>query len=472
LLNFDEREQVVLAIDFGKTTTKIALLHLETNKGVKYFSKQDDCYSSKITVYGNGNVNVLGDSKNEDDNKTVGFSSVYSFLDSENTWNVDNQKWNKIDLIAATLEEIKDFILSKISNTKIIRTVICLDTSNSIKYKNLFERASEISGLKPIEIYSHSVAVFRKLINGLGDGRYLHLDYGNTDMDFYKVVLEEGVISIEEVGEVEANNNDIDEQLSHYIHKLVIEETNQSVDFDEISIEGKKSLKDNIKIIKDVLKKRPSVEINLTNYGDVIGFKNIIFYDDIKHIYEKKYNHILKLIEEFKKNDNYKEIVISGGSVDIDLINYLNKRVDMKLTYNLEEKTWLATLGCLKLAMETGYYVTSSKFNLLLSDQSYFEIISKHTPIENVDELIYLSLVEDATYAQIVIENEGNKEVLKVPSYGFLQETIVFEIFIDENYKLTIRAGSDQLPLDKHIEKKYSNINLSYNYNLSGDLNE
>ena len=151
MLNFDEREQVVLAIDFGKTTTKIALLHLETNKGVKYFSKQDDCYSSKITVYGNGNVNVLGDSKNEDDNKTVGFSSVYSFLDSENTWNVDNQKWNKIDLIAATLEEIKDFILSKISNTKIIRTVICLDTSNSIKYKNLFERASEISGKSKTE---------------------------------------------------------------------------------------------------------------------------------------------------------------------------------------------------------------------------------------------------------------------------------------------------------------------------------
>jgi hypothetical protein len=472
LLSFDEREQVVLSIDFGKTTTKIALSHLETNKDIEYFRKQDECYGSKIVVCENGDVSVLGDCDGKIDDKTLSFSSIYSFIESENTWTVDNQKWNKIDLLAATLEEIKDFILSKVSNTKIIRTVICIDTAKAIKYKKLFERAAEISGLKPVEIYSHSIAVFRHLFNRLDDGKYLHLDYGNTSLNIYEAILESEIISIENVSEIKADHVDIDDQLANFIHRKVLKETNQKIDQKNISIEGLKSLDNNIKNIKEVLQKRPSVEINLTNYGDVIGFKSVIFYDDIKYIYENKYNQILSEIKEFLKENAYKSIVISGGSVDKDLISYLKENIDKEIIYDLEKTKWLATLGCLKLDLDTGFYVTRNSYNLLLSDQTHFEIISKHTPIEDADELIYLSLVEDATHAQIVLISNGSKEVITVPSYGFLQETINFEIFFDKDYKLTIKAGSDKLPLDKHIEKIFTDIDLSYNYNLSGDQNE
>lgn len=474
MINFDVREQVVLAIDFGKTTTKIALFHLEGNKKVEYISDSKSSYSSSIVISkSNGEVSVLGDAEKLNSQKNLIFSSIYDFLDSDDSWKVDDFDWNKIDFLAATLEEIKDFILSKISNIKIIRTAVCIDFDSIIKYKKTFRRAAEIAGLKPIELFSQPVAVFKYLQKDLKDGTYLHLDYGQTTLNLYKVLLKEEIITIEEAKDYKSDQIDINKEICDYLHDLILSEVNQSFTKESVSEEGKESIKRNAEKIKSDMKKRPSSEINIKNYGEIIGFKSIIFYKDIKHLFEKKYRQVLNKIKEITKDDSrITSIICSGGAIDKDLVNYLEKNISQNLIYRLDETKWLATLGCLDLDMDRGVYVIRENYNLLLSDQSHFEIIKKHTPIEKIDELIYLSLVEDAAYAQVVIESNGNKEVIKVPSYGFLQETIILEFFIDQDYKLTIKAGSDKLPMEKHVEKRYENIKFSYHYNIDGDQNE
>lgn len=474
MINFDDREQVVLAIDFGKSTTKLALLHLETAKEIEYISNSDSSYSSSILISKkNGEVSVLGDTILSDNQTNLKFSSIYDFIDTEKTWKVDNFDWNKIDFLAATLEEIKDFIFSKVSNIKIIRTVVCIDYGSTMEYERIFRRAAEIAGLKNVELYSHPIAVFKHMKKELSDGEYLHLDYGHSTLNIYKVFLENERITIEQAEVYKTDQIDVDKELFEYLHNLILKEANQTFTAESVSKEGKESLKDNVKKIKRDLKRRPSSEINVRNYGEVIGFKSIIFNKDIKHLFEAKYSQILTRIRDVIKNDtNIKSVVCSGGAVDQDLINYLEKNLSLELIHNIKESKWLATLGCLDLGMERGVYVIAKNYNLILSDQSHFEIIKKHTPIEKIDNLIYLSLVEDATHAQIVIESNGNKEVISVPSYGFLQETIILEVFIDQDYKLTIKAGSDKLPMEKHIENKYNNLKLSFNYSNEGDFYE
>ncbi|MFP4457105.1 MAG: hypothetical protein ACLFPS_05540 [Clostridia bacterium] len=472
MINFDDREQVVLAIDFGKTTTKLALLYLETEKGIEYISDSGSNYSSSIEISkNNGEVSVLGDSKAPKNQHSLVFSSIYDFIDTEDTWKVDNFNWNKIDFLAAALEEIKDFILTKISNIKIIRTIICIDFATTMKYKKYFKRAAEVAGLKAVEVFSHPIAVFKHLKNEVTNGKYLHLDYGHSTLNIYQVILQNQIVTIDQAKVYKTDQIDIDKELYEYLHQLILKQSSQNFSIESVSEEGKNSLKENIDKIKKDFKRRPSSEINVRNYGEVIGFKSIVFYKDIKHLFEAKYNQILTRVKEIAKDNSINAIVCSGGAIDQELIEFLDNNLELKLIYNIDKTKWLATLGCLDLGLDRGNYVISEKYNLILSDQSHFEVIKRYTPIDKIDELVYLSLVEDAAYAQIVIESNGNREVIKVPSYGFLQETIVLELFIDQDYKLTIKAGSDKLPMEKRIEKKYDNIKMSYNYEIDGDQN-
>ena len=115
-----------------------------------------------------------------------------------------------------------------------------------------------------------------------------------------------------------------------------------------------------------------------------------------------------------------------------------------------EETMWNVGQGAAMLAMNPGEYYSNQFINIVLSDNSRYEILKPNTPIRNWQHTCHFGIVDSSKEARFVfggspdIETSSEKyKTLSVPAYRFLQEKIILRSTVDENMVFTAVAGSD-----------------------------
>ncbi len=473
--NIDTRDQIILGINFGYRNITIVKHSLENMGDFEYVTHEDMPLQSKISVNrSSGEVNIA-DQVVQNDNSLI-FSSIYEFVRSEVVWDIAGYKWSRVDLLTAVLEELKDYILSKELNTKIIRTVISANLDCD-EYESLFIGAGKTASLKVSQLINPPLAVIYNHIEHLEDGNYLFADITTENITLSALKLDNNIISTERVSYKESGETSIDRALIEYMLELLRQNTEQNIEFGTLTEKELEVFRRNAHELKRALAKRPSAEVNIKNIRNVVGFKKVVLIEEYNKILHNSYKNFIISIEEFLNEldkDNFKVdyIFLSGSGLTVpSLVEEIKRRFSYEIIHYTNISQWQAALGASKLAKQSGKRVLNKDIYLILAKDEEIKLINRGEAIEKIDNLFYLGLIEDASYAQAIVKIDDEDMIIQTPVYGFLDETIVLEIYREKNTDLKITFGSNKVPNTRHIKYKIENITTAYKYNV-GDENE
>ncbi len=462
---YKNREQINLSIYFGKNATHLALYYLEQDKYL-FIGGKNKQLSSALSVNRNTEqVSVFNQEDSNNSSEFLHFSSIYEVFSGAEEYLLKNMVWSKTDLLAACLEEIKDYVLSNINSVEIAGTVIVLDVPQLMPYKQIFKDADSQAGLNIVEIVDYPIAYFKNYVGKLFPGKYLLLaeEPGNTRI--YDCQWEKDVLISSYAELKKAEKIDRTWELREYLHNLILKGTGRKFSYESVSKSGKESLEKNIEYLRENYHKRPSFELNVQNYGNIIGYRQVVLTEEIEKILSPQPEGIYEQLERSlqQSREKYQGIYISKmfGSEEGLAIEKRKLPVDI---YGMDSSQPHISKGALDLLFDPGHFVLDDEFRLLLSDDTDHVFVERYTDLENLDSLVYLSLIEDSVHAQLIISHDTGEEILQVPAHGFLRETIILEAYAEEEGSIILRAGSNQLSAKNTVVRKIGNLRVGYRY--------
>lgn len=166
---------------------------------------------------------------------------------------------------------------------------------------------------------------------------------------------------------------------------------------------------------------------------------------------------------------NIDRIVMVGGSSNLrPLIERMDSLYGEKLFFP-EETMWNVGQGAAKLAMTPGAYYSNQSIGIVLSDNSFFALLSPDTPLENWSTECHFGIVDTNTEARFVFggspdieESPDRFKSLSVPAYRFLQEQIILRALVDKNMVFRVIAGSTMRPSEYRRVWDYSQLKCYY----------
>ena len=101
-----------------------------------------------------------------------------------------------------------------------------------------------------------------------------------------------------------------------------------------------------------------------------------------------------------------------------------------------------------------------------MSDDTFFPIIKSGEKLNNRKKHFTFGLVEDSDTASFIFADSYGNMLghLDVPAFGFFQEKIVLEIFIDEN--LVFRADARSSNHGKEYANSWLYSGMAFDYEL------
>jgi molecular chaperone DnaK len=136
-----------------------------------------------------------------------------------------------------------------------------------------------------------------------------------------------------------------------------------------------------------------------------------------------------------------------------------------------DETMWNVGQGAAWLSMKSGSYYTNQKIGILLSDGSFFELLSPDIEINKTKRICHFGIVDSDKAARIIfsgcpdIDNSSDKyKMLDLPAYKFLEEVIILETEVDQDLVFVAKAKSNMRSDD--FSRLWAYTRLKFYYKL------
>ena len=130
---------------------------------------------------------------------------------------------------------------------------------------------------------------------------------------------------------------------------------------------------------------------------------------------------------------------------------------------------WNVGQGAARLAMTPGSYYSNQSVGIVLSDNSYFELLSPNISLDNWNMECHFGIIDTNKEARFVFSGSPDIEesperfkTLSIPSYRFLQEQIVLRAMVDEDMVFKVVAGSTMRPSEYRRVWEYPQLKCYY----------
>ena len=269
----------------------------------------------------------------------------------------------------------------------------------------------------------------------------------------------------------------IDDEFAKAIHARTMGLRRQNIDFDGMSSIDRDNLRIKCETAKCQLSKQESTQILLTSYGgqtlnetvDRTWFESLIS----AHV-DLAVELLSKTIESAKLSfDAINRIIVIGGSSNLRLLHSTlsaDKRFAGAILTS-EEAEWAVAEGAAMVEGSTGGYETAESIGIILSDNSYYELIQPGERAFGSPRSISLSLVEDSRQANIIIAKRGldghagtPARILEfgVGTLGFDLEHIDLSYSISDDLILRVEALSRALGSGSRGMREYDKLRFGY----------
>lgn len=401
-------------------------------------------------------------------------SSVKTILDSEFEKNIGGKIWTPVEIAAELFKVLKQNVEER-TGAEMSAATVAIPIDFSPKKRLKLREAAAKAGIAINSFISEPTAAFFANYNELKSSSIVVIfDWGGGTLDISVLQHTKGKVSELAVSGCSIAGDYIDDKIAHRIHARIARKKGNEISFNDMPASAQDTLRVRVERAKRALGDDDTATISINNYGQYGVCRQTLDYDWFADIIDPEINMAMECLEETIRQSgvglaNIDRIVLVGGSSNLrPLLEKMDKRYGDKLFFP-EETMWNVGQGAARLAMIPGTYYSNQSIGVVLSDNSYFELLSPDTELADWSTECRFGIVDTSKEARFVfggspdIDSSQEKyKTLEIPAYRFLQEQINLRAVVDQNMIFRVFAGSNMRTKEFKRVWEYSRLKCYY----------
>ena len=402
------------------------------------------------------------------------FSSIKSVLDRDTRITIAGHEWTTVDIAAELFKALKASVQERTGNELSMAT-IAIPIGFSPEKRNRLREAAGKAGIIVDSFISEPTAAFFANFEELRSSSIVAVfDWGGGTLDVSILKNENGRISELATAGSDIAGVYIDNKIAQRIHAKIARKKGIELAFADMPSSAQDMMRVRSERAKRALGDDDTATISINNYGPYGACRELLDYDWFADIVEPEVTMAVDCLKKAIDQSgvglaNIERIVMVGGSSNLrPLIERMDSIYGEKLFFP-EETMWNVGQGAAKLAMTPGAYYANQSIGIVLSDNSFFTLLSPDTPLENWSTECHFGIVDTNTEARFVFggspdidESPDRFKSLSVPAYRFLQEQIILRAIVDKDMVFRVIAGSTMRSGEYRRVWDYSQLKCYY----------
>lgn len=383
------------------------------------------------------------------------FSSVKTVIDEDINYDIAGKTWTPVMIATELFSMLKKEVKNR-TDQDLNKAVVAIPVGMSAIKRKKIREAAQNAGIKIKSFVSEPTAAFLANYSISKSASNIAIfDWGGGTLDCSVITHSNGKIEELASSGIYLAGDNIDNKLARRIHSRVATKKGSLLSFDDMPSTARDSLLIRCEEAKTKQRKEKKETIILPKYGELGIVNEEISYQDFCDMIEPEVkeaiNCLLKTIEQSGVGiANIDKVILVGGSSNIELLfEEMQKLFGEDRVFSPIEKMWCVSKGASYLSIESGSYISNQSIGLIMSDNSYFELLAPNTPLKNWHINPSFGIVDTKKEARFIFsgskdidESDDHFRVLEVPTYKFLEETVDLVAFVDEDQVFTVIAGS------------------------------
>ena len=401
-------------------------------------------------------------------------SSVKTILDKETVITIAGREWSPVDIAAELFKALKANVKER-TDIEMTSATVAIPIGFSPEKREKLRMAAENAGITIKSFISEPTAAFFANYDELRSSSIVAVfDWGGGTLDVSVLQNENGRIS--ELATVGSNiaGDFIDNKIAQRIHSKIARKKGQEIAFGDMPSSAQDMMRVRSERAKRALGDDDTATISINNYGPYGACREILDYDWFADIVEPEVQMAMDCLKKAIDQSgvglaNIDRIVLVGGSSNLrPLLERMESVYGDKLFFP-EETMWNVGQGAAKLSMTPGSYYSNQSVGIVLSDNSYFELLPKDTSISGWKKECHFGIVDTNKEARFVFggspdieESPERFKSLEVPAYRFLQEQLIIQALVDSDLVFRVIAGSTMRPKEFQRVWEYPQLKCYY----------
>lgn len=401
-------------------------------------------------------------------------SSVKTILDKDTVITIAGREWSPVDIAAELFKALKANVKER-TDIEMTAATVAIPIGFSPEKREKLRMAAENAGITIKSFISEPTAAFFANYDELRSSSIVAVfDWGGGTLDVSVLQNENGRIS--ELATVGSNiaGDFIDNKIAQRIHSKIARKKGQEIAFGDMPSSAQDMMRVRSERAKRALGDDDTATISINNYGPYGACREILDYDWFADIVEPEVQMAMDCLKKAIDQSgvglaNIDRIVLVGGSSNLrPLLERMDSVYGDKLFFP-EETMWNVGQGAAKLSMTPGSYYSNQSVGIVLSDNSYFELLPKDTSINGWRKECHFGIVDTNKEARFVFggspdieESPERFKSLEVPAYRFLQEQLIIQALVDSDLVFRVIAGSTMRPKEFQRVWEYPQLKCYY----------
>lgn len=401
-------------------------------------------------------------------------SSVKTLLDTDSVYLIAGKEWTPVDIAAEVFKTLRKNVEER-TGTIMSSATVAIPIGFSPEKREKLRQAATQAGLKINAFISEPTAAFFANYEELKSSSIVAVfDWGGGTLDVS--ILQNANGKISELATAGSNiaGDYIDNKIAQRIHAKIARKKGKEIAFADMPPSAQDMMRVRSERAKRALGDDDTATISINNYGSYGACRELLDYDWFADIVEPEVSMAMECLKKAIDQSgvglaNIDRIVLVGGSSNLrPLIERMDSVYGDKLFFP-EETMWNVGQGAARLAMTPGAYYSNQSVGIVLSDNSYFELLNPNTALNNWSMECHFGIVDTNKEARFVFggspdieESPERFKVLSVPAYRFLQEQIVIKAMVDRDLVFKVVAGSTMRPSEYRRVWEYPQLKCYY----------
>lgn len=401
-------------------------------------------------------------------------SSVKTILDKDTVITIAGREWSPVDIAAELFKALKANVKER-TDIEMTAATVAIPIGFSPEKREKLRMAAENAGITIKSFISEPTAAFFANYDELRSSSIVAVfDWGGGTLDVSVLQNENGRIS--ELATVGSNiaGDFIDNKIAQRIHSKIARKKGQEIAFGDMPSSAQDMMRVRSERAKRALGDDDTATISINNYGPYGACREILDYDWFADIVEPEVQMAMDCLKKAIDQSgvglaNIDRIVLVGGSSNLrPLLERMDSVYGDKLFFP-EETMWNVGQGAAKLSMTPGSYYSNQSVGIVLSDNSYFELLPKDTSISGWKKECHFGIIDTNKEARFVFggspdieESPERFKSLEVPAYRFLQEQLIIQALVDSDLVFRVIAGSTMRPKEFQRVWEYPQLKCYY----------
>ena len=467
-------------IDFGTTSSAVVGYMVMDHKPEQFLYGDDEGrpIPSVVAINKETGEVITGreawDKKMELSETCQYISSVKSILDQDSIISIAGKEWTPVDVASELFKALKESVQERTGN-EFTSATVAIPIGFSPEKRDRLRVAASRAGIIIDSFVSEPTAAFFANYEELKSSSVVAVfDWGGGTLDVSILKNENGKISELATAGSNIAGDYIDNKIAQRIHAKIARKKGYEIAFADMPASAQDMLRVRSERAKRALGDDDTATISINNYGSYGACRELLEYDWFADIVEPEVSMAIDCLKKAIDQSgvglsNIDRIVMVGGSSNLrPLIEKMDTIYGDKLFFP-EETMWNVGQGAARLAMTPGSYYSNQSIGIVLSDNSYFELLSSNTPIESWSVECNFGIIDTNKEARFVFggspdieESPERFKSLSVPTYRFLQEQIILRAFVDENMVFRVIAGSSMRTKEFRRVWQYAQLKCFY----------